>query len=121
MFGFTVRNIEQPRLVSLYGDPGKQYDYSSISLHPLPWTDLLREIRAAHRGCTDATFDAVFLILYRDHNDSIGFHSDDEEELGKNPFIASITFGATRTFLMKHKFNNMPLVKVPLKPAPCCS
>jgi alkylated DNA repair dioxygenase AlkB len=107
---------QQPRLVSLYGDPGKKYDYSGISLHPLPWTDLLREIRRRVEDCTDARFNAVFLNLYRDHNDSMGFHSDDEKELGKNPVIASVTFGATRTFLLKHKFRkDLPPVKIPLE------
>ncbi|WP_339693758.1 alpha-ketoglutarate-dependent dioxygenase AlkB [uncultured Parasphingorhabdus sp.] len=107
---------KQPRLVALYGDPGKQYDYSGISMHPLPWTDLLREIKRRIEDCTDATFNAVFLNLYRDQNDSMGFHSDDEKELGKNPVIASLTFGATRTFLMKHKNNKeIPLQKIPLE------
>jgi alkylated DNA repair dioxygenase AlkB len=110
------KQYQQPRLVSLYADKGKTYDYSGISLHPLPWTDLLREIRRRVQDCTDATFNAVFLNLYRDHNDSMGFHSDDERELGKNPLIASVTFGATRTFLMKHKFRkDLPPVKIPLE------
>ena len=105
----------QPRLVALYGDPGKRYDYSGIALHPLPWTDLLREIKRRIEDCTEASFNAVFLNLYRDHNDSMGFHSDDERELGKNPTIASVTFGATRTFVLKHKFNGeLATVKVPL-------
>lgn len=107
---------QQPRLVALYGDPGKQYDYSGISLRPLPWTDLLRDIRRKVEDCTEARFNAVFLNLYRDHNDSMGFHSDDERELGKNPTIASVTFGATRVFLMKHKFRmDLPLQKIPLE------
>ncbi len=107
---------KQPRLVALYGEPGKQYDYSGISMHPLPWTDLLREIKRRIEDCTDATFNAVFLNLYRDQNDSMGFHSDDEKELGKNPVIASLTFGATRTFLMKHKYNKeISLKKIPLE------
>ena len=106
---------QQPRLVALYADPGKRYDYSGITMHPLPWTDLLREIKRRIEDCTDATFNAVFLNLYRDHNDSMGFHSDDEKELGQNPVISSLTFGATRTFLLKHKFQKeLPLVKVPL-------
>lgn len=110
------KEYQQPRLVSLYGDSGKQYDYSGITLHPLPWTDLLREIKRRIEDCTEATFNAVFLNLYRDHNDSMGFHSDDEKELGENPVIASLTFGATRTFLLKHKFRKeLPLVKVPLE------
>jgi alkylated DNA repair dioxygenase AlkB len=110
------KEYQQPRLVALYGDSGMKYDYSGISLHPLPWTDLLREIKRRIEDCTDATFNAVFLNFYRDHNDSMGFHSDDEKELGKNPVIASLTFGATRTFLLKHKFKKeLPLVKVPLE------
>lgn len=107
---------QQPRLVSLYADKGKTYDYSGISLHPLPWTDLLREIKRRVEDCTDERFNAVFLNLYRDHNDSMGFHSDDEKELGKNPTIASLTFGATRLFKMKHKFDKQtPIVKIPLE------
>ena len=93
----------QPRLVAWYGDPGTKYDYSGISLTPLPWTDLLREIKRRVEDCTDETFNSVFLNLYRDHNDSMGFHSDDERELGPEPTIASVTFGATRTFVLKHK------------------
>jgi alkylated DNA repair dioxygenase AlkB len=113
IFGKSYR---QPRLVALYGDPGKKYDYSGISLHPLPWSDLLRDIKRRVEDCTDAQFNAVFLNLYRDHNDSMGFHSDDERELGKNPTIASVTFGATRTFLMKHKFRrDVPTMKIPLE------
>jgi alkylated DNA repair dioxygenase AlkB len=107
---------QQPRLVALYADEGKRYDYSGLTMHPLPWTDLLREIKRRIEDCTDATFNAVFLNLYRDHNDSMGFHSDDEKELGKNPVIASLTFGATRTFILKHKFNKeLPPVKIPLE------
>lgn len=107
---------QQPRLVALYGSPENRYDYSGIKLHPLPWTDLLREVKRRIEDCTDATFNAVFLNLYRDHNDSMGFHSDDERELGQNPVIASLTFGATRTFVLKHKFRKeLPPVKVPLE------
>ena len=110
------KEYQQPRLVALYADNGKRYDYSGITLHPLPWTDLLREIKRRIEDCTDTTFNAVFLNFYRDHNDSMGFHSDDEKELGKNPLIASLTFGATRTFLMKHKFHKeLPSVKIPLE------
>ncbi len=107
---------QQPRLVALYGDPGLRYDYSGLSLNPLPWTDLLRAIKRRIEDCTEATFNAVFLNLYRDHNDSMGFHSDDEKELGKNPVIASLTYGSSRTFVLKHKFNKeLPTVKVQLE------
>jgi alkylated DNA repair dioxygenase AlkB len=110
------KEYQQPRLVALYGDSGKRYDYSGIALFPLPWTDLLRDITRRIEDCTEVTFNAVFLNLYRDHNDSMGFHSDDERELGQNPTIASLSIGATRTFLLKHKFRkDLPLVKVPLE------
>lgn len=109
------KEYQQPRLVALYGDAGMRYDYSGISLHPLPWNDLLREVKRRIEDCTESTFNAVFLNLYRDHNDSMGFHSDDEKELGREPIIASLTFGASRIFRMKHKFNSeIPVQKIPL-------
>lgn len=98
------KNYDQPRLVALYGDPGKKYDYSGISLNPLPWTSLLLDIKRVIEDCTAHAFNAVFLNFYRDHRDSMGFHSDDERELGQNPVIASLSFGAARTFILKHKF-----------------
>lgn len=108
--------MPQPRLIAWYGDPGKKYDYSGISLMPLPWSDLLREIKRRVEDCTEERFNSVFLNLYRDHNDSMGFHSDDEHELGPEPSIASVTFGATRTFVMKHKKNaDLPSMKIPLE------
>lgn len=109
------KTMPQPRLIAWYGDPGKKYDYSGISLTPLPWTDLLREIKRRIEDCTDSKFNSVFLNLYRDHNDSMGFHSDDERELGKEPKIASVTFGATRTFVLKHKKKDIPAVKISLE------
>lgn len=108
--------MPQPRLVAWYGDPGKKYEYSGIRLTPLPWLDLLREIRRRVEDCTDCRFNSVFLNLYRDHNDSMGFHSDDERELGSEPTIASLTFGATRVFVLKHKRrDDVPTFKVPLE------
>jgi len=92
------------------------FRYSGIKLHPLPWTDLLREIKRRIEDCTESTFNSVFLNLYRDQNDSMGFHSDDERELGLEPTIASLTFGATRTFILKHKKDtSVPTMKIPLE------
>ena len=108
--------MPQPRLIAWYGDPGKNYDYSGISLTPLPWSDLLREIKSRVEDCTNECFNSVFLNLYRDQNDSMGFHSDDERELGSEPSIASVTFGATRTFVLKHKRRaDLPSMKIPLE------
>ena len=108
--------MPQPRLVAWYGDPGKTYHYSGISLAPLPWTSLLTELRLLVQECTGERFNSVFLNLYRDHNDSMGFHSDDERELGTEPTIASLTFGATRVFVLKHKSRDeLPPVKLHLE------
>lgn len=108
--------MQQPRLVSWYGDPGKVYRYSGISLSPLPWTPILQDLRRRVEDCTEKSFNSVFLNLYRDHNDSMGFHSDDERELGAQPAIASLTFGATRVFTLKHKSRpEQPSVKLALE------
>jgi alkylated DNA repair dioxygenase AlkB len=97
----------QPRLVAWYGDRGSDYTYSGIKLTPLPWTDLLLEIKVRVETVTAASFNSVLLNYYRDNRDSMGFHSDDEPELGPKPIIASISLGEERTFIMKHKLNKL--------------
>lgn len=97
------KTFKQPRLVSWYGDSGKSYHYSGISLDPLPWTNLLSQIRLKVQDFANITFNSVLLNYYRDNNDSMGLHSDDEKELGPNPIIASLSFGAERPFLLKSK------------------
>lgn len=95
----------QPRLIAWYGDPGRCYSYSGISLAPLPWTEMLWDLKQRIERATGATFNSVLLNYYRDGRDSMGFHSDDEAELGRRPTIASISLGETRTFILKHKTN----------------
>ena len=95
--------VLQPRLTAWYGDPDRAYVYSGIKNLPLPWTDMLREIKRRIEDCTDEQFNSVLLNFYRDNNDSMGFHSDDEKELGPEPAIASFSLGDRRTFLFKHK------------------
>jgi alkylated DNA repair dioxygenase AlkB len=109
------RKVVQPRLTAWYGDPERSYVYSGIRNIPLPWTDLLREIKRRIEDCTDETFNSVLLNFYRDNNDSMGFHSDDEKELGPDPTIASFTLGDERTFLFKHKSRkDLDTFRVPL-------
>ena len=93
----------QPRLIAWYGDPGQKYSYSGIALEPLPWTNTLSRIRWVIQDFVGEQFNSVLLNYYRDHRDSMGFHSDDEKELGPTPIIASLSLGATRTFVLKHK------------------
>lgn len=97
------RTIPIPRLTAWYGDPGKTYAYSGIEMHPEPWTATLLELKTAVETVVTASFNSVLLNLYRTGQDSVGWHSDDEPELGQNPLIASVSFGATRRFSLKHK------------------
>lgn len=97
----------QPRLIAWYGDSGSDYTYSGITLTPLPWTDLLLEIKSQIETVIAASFNSVLLNYYRDNRDSMGFHSDDEPELGLRPVIASLSLGEERTLIMKHKANKL--------------
>ena len=91
----------QPRLSAWYGD--KAYSYSGLQLAPQPFTPLQQIIRSAVEAATGASFNSVLLNYYRDGRDSMGMHSDDEAELGPAPVIASVSFGAARTFMLRHK------------------
>ena len=97
----------QPRLVAWYGDRGSDYTYSGIKLTPRPWTDLLRDIKRRVETVSATAFNSVLLNYYRDNRDSMGFHSDDEPELGARPIIASLSFGEERMFIMKHKVKKL--------------
>ncbi|HEY9658766.1 MAG TPA: alpha-ketoglutarate-dependent dioxygenase AlkB, partial [Allocoleopsis sp.] len=90
------RSLPQPRLTAWYGDPGKTYTYSGITMQPMPWTATLLELKATVEAVSEVEFNSVLLNLYRDGNDSMGWHSDDEPELGQNPCIGSLSLGGTR-------------------------
>lgn len=96
------RTINFPRLTAWYGDNDKPYSFSGITLTPLPWTDALLVIRKDLERLSDKQFNSVLLNRYRDGNDSISWHTDAEPELGKNPVIASVNFGAERVFQLRH-------------------
>lgn len=96
--------IDQPRLTSFYGDANKDYSYSGIVMKPIDWNDDLLFIRKRVEDIAKIKFSSVLLNYYRDGNDSMGWHSDDEKELGKNPVIGSVSFGESRVFQMRHKF-----------------
>jgi alkylated DNA repair dioxygenase AlkB len=92
-----------PRLVAWHGDPGANYTYSGTPHQPLPWTPALALIRERVLGLTGCAFNSVLLNLYRDGRDGMGWHSDDEPELGRDPVIASVSFGAPRRFCLRHR------------------
>ncbi len=92
----------QPRLTALYGNEGKPYSYSNITMQPNPWNTLLQKIKYLIEATTECQFTTVLLNQYRDGKDSNGWHADNEKELGTNPIIASLSFGAERVFQLKH-------------------
>jgi len=97
------RSMPQPRLTAWYGNPGKSYTYSGITMHPSPWTRTLLDLKAEAEAVSGVAFNSVLLNLYRDGNDSMGWHSDDEPELGQNPVIGSLSLGGTRRFMLRHR------------------
>ncbi len=99
MFG---RQVMQPRLTAWYGDEGKSYTYSGITMQPKPFTQHLLTIKERAECLTGASFNSALLNYYRDGNDSMGWHRDNEKELGINPVIASVSFGGTRKFQLRN-------------------
>lgn len=109
------RSIKIPRLNAFYGDAGCEYQYSGKRFQALAWSPELLWIKQQIERETDQSFNCVLVNCYRDGQDSMGWHSDDEPELGQNPVIASISLGQTREFQLKHKQNpSLPLTKIPL-------
>lgn len=102
------KKIPLPRLTSWYGDPGKAYKYSGILSEPNPWNKGLLYIKEQIEKVANTKFNSVLLNWYRDGEDYLNWHTDDEPELGKNPTIASVNFGETRDFQVRNtKDHNM--------------
>lgn len=93
----------QPRLTALHSIEPKSYTYSGLTLQAQPMTDALLILLASIENISDSTYNCVLLNLYRDGQDSNGWHADNEKELGKHPQIASISLGANRNFHLKHR------------------
>ena len=100
------KELPLPRLSAWYGDNNKPYTYSGIKLNPLPWTDELLKIKDRVENEAKVKFSSVLLNRYRDGQDYVGWHTDAEKELGKNPVIGSVNFGATRKFQLRRIDNN---------------
>jgi alkylated DNA repair dioxygenase AlkB len=99
-----------PRLQAWHADDGINYKYSGKKLQRHDWNNTLLEIKKIIESITSFKFNSVLANLYRDGNDSMGLHSDDEKELGKNPVIASLSLGESRDIYFKHKKNKSSLV-----------
>lgn len=124
MFG---RDIPEPRLTSWHGDAGAVYRYSGRTNRPLPWTPVLADLRdrlardvpaLLREPARPATpmFNSVLANLYRSGSDHMGWHSDDEPELGEWPVIASISLGAARRFQFRRRVDGRVVSEV--TPAP---
>ncbi len=103
MFG---REIPQPRLTAFYGAHAMAYRYSGLTWHAEPWAGGLAALADAVAKAAGCAFNSVLCNLYRDGQDSMGWHADDEPELGVNPVIASVSFGQSRRFDLKPKVKN---------------
>tara|TARA_B100000949_G_C14095355_1_gene371753 strand:- start:29 stop:640 length:612 start_codon:yes stop_codon:yes gene_type:complete len=104
----------QPRLTALYAGNGLPYSYSGITMHPHHFTPTLQHIKELVEGICNTEFTTCLLNLYRNGQDSNGWHADDEKELGKNPVIASVSFGAERFFKMRPKDRKGETIKLKL-------
>ncbi|MBA3648150.1 MAG: alpha-ketoglutarate-dependent dioxygenase AlkB [Chitinophagales bacterium] len=111
---FYGKSVNLPRLTAWYGDHLKDYSYSRISMKTHPWTAELLEIKDRIENNAGVRFTSVLLNYYRDGNDSVSWHRDNESVLRVNPIIASVSFGATRTFKFRHISDKTLLRKVDL-------
>ncbi|WP_205702881.1 alpha-ketoglutarate-dependent dioxygenase AlkB family protein [Botryobacter ruber] len=96
------KETAMPRLTAWYGD--KAYTYSGLQNKPAPWIPVLQQLKEQVEQATGHTYNSVLLNLYRSGHDSMGWHSDDEPELGQEPVIASLSFGGERRFAFRHRF-----------------
>lgn len=97
------RWLKVPRLMCWYGDQQAEYKYSGVNHQPLPWIEPLSLIKDKIQSYYPCVFNSVMANLYRDGNDSMGCHADDEKELGENPLIASLSLGEQRLLKFRHQ------------------
>jgi alkylated DNA repair dioxygenase AlkB len=100
MFG---KRVPQPRLTAAYSEPHVRYRYSGLQMQSLAWTPALLELKLIIEELSGQSFNHLLMNYYRDGQDSMGWHSDDETELGINPVVASISLGHPRSLKLKHK------------------
>ncbi|UZO79416.1 alpha-ketoglutarate-dependent dioxygenase AlkB [Aquimarina sp. ERC-38] len=105
----------QPRLTALYANNNKPYSYSSLTMQPLAFTPTLLTIKNQVEQIIPVGFTTCLLNLYRDGNDSNGWHADNEKELGEHPIIASVSLGASRLFHLKHRYQKDQKAKINLE------
>lgn len=110
------REVDSPRLSCWIGDPDAAYTYSGTRFVPRPWPQALLPVRERLSRESGVDFNSVLANLYRNGNDSMGWHSDSEAELGPQPTIASLSLGATRRFVLKQRRDPSVKLAVELPP-----
>ncbi|MEM7466325.1 MAG: alpha-ketoglutarate-dependent dioxygenase AlkB, partial [Pseudomonadota bacterium] len=97
------RQRKLPRLTAWVADPQVEYKYSGIVTLRQEWTKRLLIAKQKVENTLGTTFNGALLNRYRDGEDSVSWHADNEPALGKHPMVASLSFGAARIFQMKHR------------------
>jgi alkylated DNA repair dioxygenase AlkB len=97
------KHIITKRKAAWYGDSDYSYTYSNTTKQALAWTKELSQLKQIVEELAETKFNSCLLNLYHNGDEGMGWHSDDEKSLGKNNTIASLSFGAERNFLFKHK------------------
>lgn len=97
------RRFQLPRLQAWFSDPGVAYRYADNLLNSHPWTPTLLDVKRRVETLCNTAFNAVLVNLYRDGQDAVGWHADDEPDLGPAPVIASLSLGAGRQFVLRPK------------------
>ena len=108
------KEVYLPRYSAWYGDSNKPYTYSGLTLQPKKWNKGLLYIKNEIEKVAKTQFNSVLMNWYRDGEDYINWHADNEKELGKNPIIASVNFGKTRDFIIR-KNDKSEKITIPLK------
>mgnify|MGYP001002906568 FL=1 len=104
-----------PRLHQWYGDPGTEYIWSGLIMQPQEWIPPLLQLKTLIERATAATYNSLLANLYRNGDDAVGWHSDDEPEFQGHPTIASLSLGAGRDFILRHKNRaDVPQIKITL-------
>lgn len=109
------KEVFLPRYSAWYGDNDKSYSYSGLTLQPNKWNNGLLFLKEHIQKIAIVNFNSVLMNWYRDGEDYINWHTDAEKELGQNPIIASLNFGATRRFLIRRSDDNSIKIEFPLK------
>jgi alkylated DNA repair dioxygenase AlkB len=112
MFG---KWVQEPRRVAFYGDEGLSYSYSRQKMDLMAWTNLLSSLKEKINDLFGGDYNSVLINYYRNGEDYMGWHSDNEPELGVNPHICSLSLGEQRDFILRQKSDHSKKIHIPLQ------